>query len=46
MTKEKEMGPDCEHSCYPCNGCVTDHINKDDLDDIQKKIKEAGENDK
>lgn len=35
MTKEKEMGPDYD-----------EQINEDDLEDIQKKIKEAGENDK
>ena len=35
MAKEKDFDSDYEES-----------INKDDLNDIQKKIKEAGENDK
>lgn len=46
MRKEKDFGPDCEGNCYPCTGCINKNINEDDLKDIQKKIKEAGEDDK
>lgn len=36
----KDLGPDCEGNCNPCNGCVYDDY---DREDILKKIAEAGE---